>query len=104
MDFKVFMTGLIPKYEGELIVDDTPGGVGFDPAKLAWQGFPAKMVQCTLEDGDIRCKEVGVPTSTSGELQVGGNKFFVVGEESINNFRAIRVGDLNGAIFYQVFF
>lgn len=100
----LLLQNLVAKYYGDLTVDNTPGGVGFDPAKLTWEGFPAKVVRCSLEGGDSRSKETGVPTATSGDLWIDGDKFLVVGEESVRNFRAIRTGDTNGTVRYHVYF
>lgn len=100
----MFLQNQVAKYDGDLTVDNTPGGVGFDPAKLAWEGFSAKAVQCSLKGGDIHTKEVGVVTAASGDLWTDGDKFTVIGEEGIRNFRAIRTGETNGALHYTVYF
>jgi len=104
MNLKMLLQNLAPKAYGDLAVDGTVGGVGFDPAKLVWQGVRAKVVRCTLEGGEIRAKEVGAPTAVSGDRLSDGDEFFVAGTEAINNWRAIRTGTVSGTIRYHVYF
>jgi hypothetical protein len=105
MDLKSLLANLTPKEYGDLTVDDTVGGVGFDPAKLTWQSLPAKVVRVTTEGGDFRYKEVSEPpTASSGDLMSDGDEFFVAGEGAVKNFRAIRVGAVNAALRYHVYF
>ncbi|MHB9075794.1 MAG: hypothetical protein ACYC6G_20015 [Desulfobaccales bacterium] len=103
MDFMLFMQNMSAKAYGDRTVDDTVGGVGFDPALLTWQGLSAKLVRCTLEGGDIRTKEVGAPTASSGDLRVDADEFFVPGL-SARDFRAIRAGSTNATLRYHVYF
>lgn len=104
MDFKALL-GLTPQYYGELTVDATPGGVGFDAAKLTWNGMPCKLVRATAEGGDFRAKETGeAPTTISGDLLIDGDEIFVPGEEAARNFRAIRTGGTNATLRYHVYF
>lgn len=105
MDLKFYLTQLSPIYYGDLTVDGTVGGVGFDPAKLVYKGMAAKLVRVTAEGGDFRTKEVpAAPTANSGDLLGDGDEFFVPGVDAINNFRAIRVGAFNATLRYHVYF
>jgi hypothetical protein len=81
-----------PQEFGELIVDATPGGVGFDPAKLVKNEVWAKAVRCNLEGADIRHREDagGAPTAAVGIPRSGGDEFWVTGEAAVTQFRAIR--------------
>lgn len=102
MDFKAMIESPA-QYYGDLTVDDTPGGVGFNTSHLVWNGMPPKLVRCALEGGDIRAKEVGTPTAMSGELLSEGDEFFVPGPAA-HSFRAIRTGTEDGVIRYHVYF
>lgn len=105
MDLKFFLMFLSPQDYGDLTVDDTPGGRGFDPAKLTLRGQPAKFVRATAEGGDFRCKEVSeAPTATSGDLYGDGDEIIVAGEDAVRNFRAIRAGASNATLRYHVYF
>jgi hypothetical protein len=104
MDLSALIFGLSPQYVGELTVDNTPGGVGFDPAKLTYKSLPAELVRVTAEGGDFRATEIGVPTTTFGDLLGDRDEFFVPGEDAIRNWRAIRVGAVNAKLTYHVYF
>lgn len=105
MNLKFYLSQLTPIYYGDLTVDATEGGVGFDPAKLTHDGMPAKLVRFTTEGGDFRSKEVAeAPTASSGDLGEDGDENFVAGEQAINNFRAIRIGATNATLRYHVYF
>lgn len=105
MDLSFFLQNLTPKAYQDLTVDDTAGGVGFDPDTLVWQGLRAKIVRVTVEGGDLRSKEVAeAPTAASGDLHVDGDEFFVPGNEAIHNFRAIRTGAENATLRCHVYF
>jgi hypothetical protein len=104
MDLKFFLMMLSPKAYGDLTVDNTVGGVGFDPAKLSYNDMAAKIVRVTAEGGDFRTKECGVVTTASGDLLGDGDEFFVAGEEAIQNWRAIRVAGMNATLRYHVYF
>ena len=104
MDLKFYLSQLSPQYYGDLTVDDTAGGVGFDSSHLIWNGQPAKVVRATVEGGDFRCKEVGAPTPASGDLYGDGDEILVAGEDAIKNFRAIRTGALDAILRYHVYF
>ena len=104
MDLKFYLSQLSPQYYGDLTVDDTAGGVGFDPALLTWNSQPARVVRATVEGGDFRCKEVGVPTAASGDLYGDGDEILVAGEVAIKKFRAIRTGALDATLRYHVYF
>jgi hypothetical protein len=62
-------------------------------AKYQPTGTAANMAMVTIEGGDIRHFEVGLPTATDGH-PVGSTPpqtFFICGLDSIRAFRAIRV-------------
>lgn len=105
MDSAAFLTGLTCRYYGDLTVDDTPGGVGFDPDKLSLDGLPPKLVVVNVEGGDFRYRENGGdPAANSGVLRVNGDEFLVPGPEGARNFRAIRTGIQNSTLRYHVYF
>jgi len=105
MDAALFLTGLTCRYYGDLTVDDTPGGVGFDANKLDWNGLPPKLVTVNVEGGDFRYRENGgSPTADSGVLRMDGDEFIVPGPDGAKNFRAIRTGAVDATLRYQVYF
>lgn len=97
--------GYTPQEFGELTVDDTEGGVGFDPDKLLKNGVLAKAVRCNLETADIHYREDGgIPTTNSGVPRSIGDEFWICGQQGLNQFRAIQSGENSAKLTYTVFF
>lgn len=104
MDLKAFFADLVEGHLGILTVDNTSGGVKFDPDKLVYQGETPTVVRCTLEGGDIRYRtdpEIGA--AASGDLMINGDEWFVPGLVA-HQFRAFQVTVTPGVIRYHVYF
>jgi len=87
--------GLFEPYDYEdLTVDATSGGVGLDSTKVRPSAGALKNAQrvlLTLETAAIRYTTDGTaPTSSLGHLLNSGDILVLLGQPSIDNFRAIR--------------
>lgn len=95
MGFNSFLAPLklVPQEFGELLVDATAGGVGFDAAKLSHNAVLAKAVRCNLETATVRYREDGgAPSAAVGIRRVNSDEFWVCGQQALKQFRAIRPG------------
>jgi len=94
-----------PQQMGELTVDATPGGVGFDLEMLQRDGFWAQAACCHLEGGAIRYREDGgAACATAGITRRPGNVFWVRGAAALQQFRAAPQTEEAAKISFTLYF
>lgn len=77
-----------------------------NPTSGPYAGMTAKAVLVSLEGGDIRFRldGIGPPTTTHGHILTSGDALLISGSQAINQFRAIRLGDTDGALQVTYFY
>ncbi len=76
------------------------------PTSGPYAGMTAQAVLVSLEGGEIRFRldGLGPPTTTHGHILTSGDALLITGNQAINQFRAVRLGDTDGTLQVTYFY
>jgi len=75
------------------------------PTTGAYARMAARAVLLSSENGDIRFRiDGGLPTASAGHYLTSGDTLVLTGTQAIQQFRAIRCGDMNAIVRVTFFY